>query len=352
MPNEEAESNTTRCEWCTQDVPNATISDNDFWNLSNVCITCNDNDFRYSERCDVWVANDDWNNEEHDYQDEDYDEDYDEDEERDEYVLNYSRRVNSKVFRMKYEKPNLHELTIGVEIEVQLKQSSDLSRNDIAYSLQTDILKDFVICKEDASIGYGFEIVSSPATFDYHKYKWNNFFNSEEINNLKSYKDNSTGLHMHVGQSFFSRLAVGKMLYFINSKQNEKFLDLVSGRKQTNYCYRNSSLKIKDVKTYRDRGALNIFVHHSPTHEFRLFNGNIKKASFFRCLEFVVALSNFVKNECSTINPNYIDFISYVRVNNFHYPYLTNWLLDKKYLQNIKHKTMFYDKKKARKVCV
>ena len=82
---------------------------------------------------------------------------------------------------MKYEKPNLHELTIGVEIEVQLKQSSDLSRNDIAYSLQTDILKDFVICKEDASIGYGFEIVSSPATFDYHKHKWNDFFNSEEI---------------------------------------------------------------------------------------------------------------------------------------------------------------------------
>ena len=46
-----------------------------------------------------------------------------------------------------------------------------------------------------------------------------------------------------------------------------------------------------------------------------------------------------------------IDFISYVRINHFHYPYLTNWLLDKKYLKNIKHKTMFYDKKKARKVC-
>ena len=351
MPNEEETANVTICEWCNQSTPNSLISENEFWNLSNVCITCNDNDFRYSERCDVWVANEDWNDEEHNYQDEDYDEDYD-DEERDEYVLNYSRRVSSKIYRMKYEKPSCDELTLGIELEVQVRESSDLSRNDIAYNLQHKVLTDFVICKEDASIGYGFEIVSSPATFDYHKHKWNDFFNSEEINYLKSFRDNTTGLHIHIGQNFLSRLAVGKMLYFINSEQNRKFLDLVSGRKETNYCHRNSSLKIKDVKTYRDRGALNIFVHHSPTHEFRLFNGNIKKASFFRCLEFVVALSNFVKNECSTINPNYIDFISYVRINHFHYPYLTNWLLDKKYLKNIKHKTMFYDKKKARKVCV
>tara|TARA_R100000781_G_C4045630_1_gene115587 strand:- start:16 stop:777 length:762 start_codon:yes stop_codon:yes gene_type:complete len=252
---------------------------------------------------------------------------------------------------MKYEKPSLDELTIGIEIEVQIRESSELSRNDIAYNLQHEVFDDFVICKEDASIGYGFEIVSRPATFDYHKHKWNNFFNSEEISYLKSYKDNSTGLHIHIGQNFLSRLAVGKILYFINSQQNEKFLDMVSGRKSTNYCFRNPNLKIKDVKTFRDRGAFNIFVHHSPTHEFRLFNGNIKKTSFFRCLEFAVSLTTYAKNECSTINPNYIDFISYVRANHFHYPYLTNWLIDKKYIKNLKHKTKFYDKKKVRKVC-
>ena len=73
-------------------------------------------------------------------------------------------------------------------------------------------------------------------------------------------------MHIHVGQSFFSRLAVGKMLYFINSKQNEKFLDLVSGRKQTHYCYGNSSLKIKDVKTYRDRDVKNLIMFEPQKH--------------------------------------------------------------------------------------
>ena len=151
MPNEEAESNTIICEWCNQSTPSSLISENEFWNLSNVCITCSDNDFRYSERCDVYVALDDWDSSEHDYED-----DYEDEEERDEYVFNYSRRVSSKIHRMKYEKPYANELTIGIELEVQLRDSSNLSRNDIAYSLQYEVLKDFVICKEDASIGYGF----------------------------------------------------------------------------------------------------------------------------------------------------------------------------------------------------
>jgi hypothetical protein len=346
MPNEENTIQLVECDCCNADCSSDNLSDREYENYNEVCNDCHRDNFRYSERTELYIHTDDWNSEEHEYND--YDED---DENRDEYVSYYSKRVNSNVFRMPYEKPYENILTLGIEIEVQIRESSNLSRNDIAYNLQYNVFDNFVICKEDASIGYGFEIVSSPATFDYHKYIWSNFFNSDEINCLKSFKDSSTGLHIHVGQNFLSRLAVGKILYFINCEQNEKFLDEISGRKMTSYCVRDKKLKIKDVNRYRDRGAFNIYVEHSPTHEFRLFNGNIKKESFYKCLEFVVALCHYAKNECSLINPNYLDFISYVRANHFEYPYLVNWLLNKKYLKNIKHKTKFYDKKKVRNIC-
>ena len=351
-------SNYIDCDFCGRNLPNGDFRANrhtryEHVNFHNICSNCHENEFRYSERAEGYVANEDWDASEHEWSEEEEnnyeeDENYDEDEQRDEHVSYYTRRVNSKIFRMPYEKKHSNELTLGIEIEVQIRESSNLSRNDIAYNLQHEVFDNFVLCKEDASIGYGFEIVSSPATFDYHKYIWSNFFNYEEINCLKSFKDDSTGLHIHIGRNFLSQLAVGKILYFINSKQNEKFVDMVAGRKATQDFVKDSKLKINNVMGYRDRGAFNIYVHHSPTHEFRLFNGNIKKESFYRCLEFVVSLCNFAKNECSLINPNYLDFISYVRANHFEYPYLVNWLLNKKFIKDIKPKTMFYDKKKAR----
>ena len=120
---------------------------------------------------------------------------------------------------------------------------------------------------------------------------------------------------------------------------------------------RYNSLKIKNVKTYRDRGAFHIYCDGTPTHEFRCFSGNVKKESFFKTLEFVVALCHYVKNECPCYNINYMDFVSYVRSNHFNYPYLFNWLMKKGYLNSrnlgrLKEKTKFYNKKKGRKLCV
>ena len=120
---------------------------------------------------------------------------------------------------------------------------------------------------------------------------------------------------------------------------------------------RNNSLKIKNEKTYRDRGAFHIYCDATKTHEFRCFSGNVKKESFFKTLEFVVALCHYAKNECPVININYMDFVSYVRSNHFNFPYLFNWLMKKGYLNSrnlkrLKEKTKFYNKKKVRKLCV
>ena len=351
MPNETETSRTYTCYNC--DTSNLTVRmmcENDaFENNSGIeiCAHCRDdsNEFRYSDRRECFVHVDDWDSDEHDWEEESYDED----DQRDENVDNYTARVDRhNIFKLPYEKLKRDTLTIGVELEVQLRQGNDIDRNEVAEIIKNDF-DGFVICKEDSSIGYGFEIVSHPATFDYHKFAWERFF-SNSSKYVKSYGSNSTGLHIHISRKSISQLGTGKILYFINSDINKTFLDKISGRTATDYCYRNNNLKIVNIKNYRDRGAFCPFVHHSPTHEFRLFKGNTKKESFYRTLEFVVSLTRYAQSECSTINPNYRDYIQYVRSVHYLYPYLSNWLVSKNYIKNIKPKTRFY--KKVEKLCV
>ena len=369
MPNENNNNNTTtteqatlRCNVCStslEDDFDNYISENSFENYDTICNACQNEHFRYSERRECYVHNDDWDRDIHDFEEDDYEEDYDnEDEDRpeaSEHIFSYmsgSFRNTTPLFKpYESESFNHRTLTLGIEDEVQVRSSSRLSRGDLAYNITQHDLKNFAICKEDSSIGYGFEIVSKPATFEYHKTAWDIFFeNSAQY--LRSYKDQSTGLHIHVNQSFFSRLAVGKILEFINSDINKTFIDSVSGRTATHYCSRNNLLKIKDIKTYRDRGAFHPYVQRTKTHEFRCFSGNVKKESFFKTLEFVVSISQYAMSECTNINPNYFDFISYVRSNHFQYPYLFNWLIKNRYLKNeslkrIKEKTIFYTRKRG-----
>lgn len=313
-----------------------------------ICVNCRDNSeqFRYSERNDCYVNLNDWDDDIHEYENEN---EYDEDEQRDSNVDYYTSRIdNHNIFKLPYEKLKRDTLTLGVELEVQLRQSNDVSRNEVAEIIKNDF-DNFVICKEDSSIGYGFEIVSHPATFDYHKFAWERFF-SNSSKYVKSFGSNSTGLHIHIGRKAISQLTTGKILYFINSDINKIFLNKISGRNATDYCYRDNNLKIANVRSYRDRGAFCPFVHHSPTHEFRLFKGNTNKESFYKTLEFVVSLTRYAQNECSAINPNYRDYIEYFKSVNYLYPYLSNWLISKKYIKNIKPKTRFY--KKEEKLCV
>ena len=362
MPNENNNNNTTNtnnrftCDSCSDLCDEELLSSNECEDYSAICTDCLNEHFRYSDRRDVYVHNDNWDSEYHDYEQEDNEEDYDDDRPPEsEYIYGYSSgsfRSTTPLFKpYESESFNNKTLTLGVEDEVQVRSSSRLSRGDLAYNITQHDLKNFAICKEDSSIGYGFEIVSKPATFEYHKTAWDIFFvNTAQY--LRSYRDTSTGLHIHVNQSFFSKIGVGKILEFINSHINKRFVDDVSGRTATNYCERNDQLKVKDINTYRERGAFHPYVTRTKTHEFRCFSGNVKKESFFKTLEFVVAMSNYVMADCPCYNINYLDFVSYVRSNHFHYPHLFNWLIKKSYLKieelkRLKEKTIFYTRKRG-----
>jgi hypothetical protein len=355
MPNENNNTTTQTeyfiCDVCNDQFVISNRYEGDIENYDNVCNSCLRSTFRYSDRQDLYVHSNNWDYDYHDYPEEN-DDDYEEDRpESSEYIYGYSSGSFARITPLfkSYENFNNKSLTLGIENEVQVRSSSRLSRGDLAYNITQHDLKNFCECKEDSSIGYGFEIVSKPATFEYHKTAWDIFFQNT-AKYLRSYRDNTTGLHIHVNQSYFSKVAVGKILYFINVATNEKFIDDISGRKQTEYCYRKRDVKIKDVLSYRERGAFHIFVSRTKTHEFRCFSGNVKKESFFKTLEFAVALSKYSMTECP-INPTYLDFVSFVRSQHFLYPYLFNWLIKRNYLdiknlKRIKPKRHFYKKGK------
>ena len=368
MPNNtNTNTNTTNtnpvisCDVCNQDVLTSDIEDSVHDSYTYVCYDCHNTHFRYSDRCEVHIHNDEWDCDAHEYEEDNYDDEYDNNEDEDrpnesDYIYAYSSgsfRRETPLFKP-YENFNNTSLILGVELEVQVKRSSHLSRDDLAFNITQHDLKNFSIIKNDSSIGYGFEIVSKPATFEYHKTAWDIFF-TNTTKYLRSYRDSSTGLHIHVNQSAFSKTHVGRMFIFINSEVNKTFIDDISGRTETPYCIKKRNPKFKDVNTYRSRGAFNIYCERTKTHEFRCFSGNVKKESFFKILEFVVALCHYSKNECGNVNINYIDFCNYVKSKHFDYPYLFNWLIHRGYLKNLgrlKQKTKFYTNNRRNKKCV
>ena len=229
MPNEnttqtqiEDESTFYTCDCCSNDgFRLSQMSDNhtfeDFSGM-NVCSNCRENEFRYSDRTESYIHNDDWCSDDHD----DFEENFNEDDDRppeSEYINAYMSGSfrNTRALVKPYENFTSNTLILGIENEVQVRGSSHLGRDDLAYNITQHDLKDFAICKEDSSIGYGFEIVSHPATFDYHKFAWERFF-SNSSKYVKSYGSSSTGLHMHISRKSISQLGTGKILYFINSK--------------------------------------------------------------------------------------------------------------------------------------
>jgi len=117
-------------------------------------------------------------------------------------------------------------------------------------------------------------------------------------------------------------LTIAKMLLFINAKENTNFITMIAGRSANHYC-KVSQKTLKDVRYCKDRyEALNLI--NRGTVEFRIFRGTLKRAVFFKCLEFCDALIQF----CGNCNYGMSDsrrvdkFIEYVKLHSKEWPHL------------------------------
>lgn len=338
---------TDNCNSCDE-CGNSYESDSDYIYYYDVasryyCQNCSDEIIGYCDNCESDTIR------EHGCENDDCYEIEDDDEDNNNFIKNYGYKPDQLFLKCENETTNLF---YGLEIETLIRKGFE--RQEIAEKTLNLFSQDHVVLKEDASIsGSGFEIVSNTATFEYHKTKlWDNFFGSDIRDNLRSFHDKSTGLHIHASRDFYTNSDIGKIVVFLNIPYNKKFITHLSSRNYNSYCKHNPDKKITDYnKDFNRTDALNLT--NRNTIEFRIFKGNLAENSVFRYLEFVDCLSHFVKEiTLQTNNLKFWHFIKYVYEklgNKKRYNNLYTWLKVNGYFDILNSKVYFIKNHNVRK---
>ena len=201
-------------------------------------------------------------------------------------------------------------LFYGIEVELHTRHEV-ISRYDIVEKFRDTM--NSILCKHDGSLhqDHGFELVSTNATFHYHKKTfWNKFFELNPNQYVKAYHGYNCGIHE------------------------------ISGRDENQYCRFKSMTDFNSpIKTHGEKYSV-INFDNKDTIEVRIFRSNIKQISFFRYLEFVHTVnlwirSNHKNNADDLHHHNYFDWL----LKNVHKDYanLLIFLDDKQHFEHLKY---------------
>ena len=208
------------------------------------------------------------------------------------------------------------ELYIGAEIETECV-NGDLNtgaRHVLNASRIGDV--DTVHLKSDASLNYGFEIVTQPGTLDFFM----NDFNWEAISGLKtmgfhSWKAHSCGLHLHLSRnSFVNEAHLMKFIYFIF--KNREPLVKFAGRESHQFAafdinqFLNSYndwdspdmvkgttlLQMAKGYVHNNRRYLAVNLQNSATIELRFFRPSLNPVTVQAAMQFAQASFEYTKD--------------------------------------------------------
>lgn len=209
-------------------------------------------------------------------------------------------RNNSYIHEYRYKPcPIFHgegNRLLGVELEVD----SGGYNQDVAREVIDILGDDFVYCKYDGSLDDGFEIVSHPATLEYHsQVDWDGALQYLRDEGYESHDAGTCGLHVHMNRKGFGNteeeqeLGISKVLFFIERHWNKvvKFsrrtpsqLDewasryLCSSPEHPEYVLKYAK---NDMSRYR---AVNLCPRN--TTEIRVFRGSLVYETFMATLQF------------------------------------------------------------------
>lgn len=194
---------------------------------------------------------------------------------------------------------NGENLFLGIELEFDTRSYSVASRaNKIDLIEKSNKIfnnNTYIYYMNDGSLWQGLEMITQPATYDYHcdnieKYK--QLFNEITEHGFKSQSFQSCGLHIHFNRSYFNDnedLYTINLLYLV-----EKFWkDLVLlSRRNYNKIVRwadkyNKKPEdvLEDVKKYRVDRYRAINLTNRDTIEFRIYRGTLNIDDFMATLE-------------------------------------------------------------------
>lgn len=208
------------------------------------------------------------------------------------------------------------KVTLGVELETSGYEG--ISSDQMARYLHSKYL-DRIHCERDGSIQFGAEIISEPATLQYHmrKFGWADILHAIGKAGGKGHDapDACCGLHVHVGRTGLGNtddardLCTAKLMILMD-RWHERELYAFSRRRTLSemsdwakkVCANILPTDRRDVVVSKSRGAscnrdrycaLNLT--NSATIEFRIFRSTLNPESFAATLQLVDTLVKYCK---------------------------------------------------------
>jgi len=208
--------------------------------------------------------------------------------------------------------PRFYGGDAGYGVELEIDDGND--KWDAARDIQA-AGGEHIYIKEDGSLsGAGMEIVTHPATLEYHVYHfpWADICNAALCHGYRSHDTDTCGLHIHASRSLFGNtdieqdLTIAKIILLIDRWYDSyivKFArrDLSKMRRwadKPNAGIQPGDDEIdavhKSKKTATDRyKAINLCNYH--TVEFRLFKGTLKKDTIMATIQWIDTIVNYCK---------------------------------------------------------
>lgn len=247
------------------------------------------------------------------------------------FVYNYSYKPHPHFYPC--ESPTL--LYFGVELETDGYDSCGLSCAAEDLAALSDGGHLFYL-KEDSSLHRGMEIVTHPATLEYHRkiFPWNTIQEIVYTNGGRSHDTTTCGLHFHFNASYLTKEVDTNQWYRQVRKlmalfqRNYVFLYKFSRRSSTSYTEALPLFKPSDslerVKDYkRGRHSRSHIVNICPRHsvEIRLFRGTLRHETMIAAMELVDYMVRFAKRSSwATINnTSWEDLVSKMKAGNYEY---------------------------------
>ena len=194
--------------------------------------------------------------------------------------------------------PSANQLVMGIELETADADDGDDVDN---FSKNLDSYErygySFFYGKEDCSLDdFGVEIVSHPATLEFHKSTdmWKRMLQEAKDAGLKSNDTNCCGIHIHVNKDYFTNEQINKLDAIVNriSRTFRRF-----ARRNSRDYARYSPDKQLEQLGRNDNGRYSALNINSRTIEFRIFKGNLKYESIMALFELVQGTCDFVKQD-------------------------------------------------------
>ncbi len=219
-------------------------------------------------------------------------------------ILSYSYKPNPLFFGGK---------TAGYGVELEIDDGKH--RQNAARDIQ-DAAGDHIYIKEDGSLSYkGMEIVTHPATLDYHvnHFPWSDICETALSYGYCSHDTDTCGLHIHASRSLFGNteieqdLTIAKIILLVDrwydshivqfARRNINRMRHWAGKPNAGIRPEDSDVQAveKSKKTANDRyKAVNLC--NRNTIEFRFFRGTLRRDTIIASIQWVDTIIRYCRN--------------------------------------------------------